>query len=174
VKKLKDFDYKIVSELIKNSRISDRKVAMIIGISQPTVSRRRQRLEKEGLLDFTAIPNFSKLGFEIMAFSFYSWRPEANEELIRNREEILQKLSEFLSKHKNIIFTSNGRGFGMERMMISVHKSYSDYVKLMHDVGQVWGKYLSQNNSFIISLQEDVVGRQLTFEHFAEYIDQNR
>lgn len=171
---MKDLDYKIISELIKNSRISDRNLATTIGISQPTVSRRRHRLEKEGLLDFTAIPNFSKLGFEIMAFSFYSWTPEANEELVRNREEIFQKLSEFLSKNKNIIFTSNGRGFGMERMMISVHKSYSDYVKLMHDVGLVWGKYLSKGDSFIISLREDVVGRKLSFEHFAEYIEQNR
>jgi DNA-binding Lrp family transcriptional regulator len=174
MKKLNDVDYKIISELIKNSRISDRKLASTIGISQPTVSRRRHKLEKEGLLDFTATPNFSKLGFEIMVFSFYSWTPEATEELIKNQEEILQKLSEFLSKHKNIIFTSNGRGFGMERMMISVHKSYSDYIKLTHDVGLEWGKYLSKGDSFIISLQEDVVGRQLTFEHFAEYIDQNR
>ena len=174
MKKLKDLDYKIISELIKNSRTSDRKLAAILGTSQPTVSRKRQKLEKEELLNFTAIPNFSKLGFEIMAFSFYSWTPQANEELIRNQEEILQKLSDFLSKNKNIIFTSNGRGFGMERMMISVHKSYSNYVKLMHDVGQVWGKYLSKSDSFIISLREDVAGRQLTFEHFAEYISQNR
>lgn len=174
MKKLRDLDFKIISELIKNSRISDRKLATTLGISQPTVSRKRQRLEREELLNFTAIPNFSKLGFEIMAFSFYSWTHEANEEFIRNQGELLQKLSEFLSKNKNIIFTSNGRGFGMERMMISVHKSYSDYVKLMHEVGIVWGKYLSKGDSFIISLREDVVGRHLTFEHFAEYIDQNR
>ena len=123
-------------------------------------------MEKEEALDYTAIPDFSKLGFEIMAFSFYSWRTDATEELTRNREEFLARLSRFLSEHKNIIFTSNEQGFGMERMMISVHESYSDNAKLKHDVLQVWGRYLSQSNSFIISLKEDVVGRQLGFSVF--------
>lgn len=131
-------------------------------------------MEKEEILDYTAIPDFSKLGFEIMAFSFYSWQIEATEELTKNREMIRVKLSKFLSEHKNIIFTSNGQGFGMERMMISVHESYSDYVKLKHDVLQVWGRYLSQSNSFIISLKEDVVGRQLGFSVFGEYLLQKR
>ena len=62
----------------------------------------------------------------------------------------------------------------MQRMMISVHKSYSDYVRLMHEVGQAWGKYLQESNSFIVSLKEDVVGRQLTFKHLAEYISESR
>ena len=109
-----------------------------------------------------------------MAFGFYSWTPKANEELTRNREETMNKLATFLSKHENIIFTSKGRSFGMERMMISVHKSYSDYVKLTHDVNRVWGAYLAKSDSFIISLKEDVVGRHLTFKYLAEYIDKNR
>ena len=174
MKKLKDVDYKIITELMKNSRISDRKLAKAVGVSQPTVSRRRALLQKEELLDFTAIPDLTKFGFELMAFNFYSWTPEATGELVENKEEILNMLTTFLSRHKNIIFTSNGRGFGMERMMISVHKSYSDYVRLMHEVGQAWGKYLQENNSFIVSLKEDVVGRQLTFKHLAEYISESR
>ena len=174
MKKLKDVDYKIISELIKNCRISDRKLSKVVGVSQPTVSRKRAWLEKEELLNFTAVPNFSKFGFEIMAFSFYSWMPKATGELIENPEEITKKFSTFLSKHKNIIFTSHGRGLGMERMMISLHVSYSDYVRLVHDVEQVWGKYLHQSNSFVVSLKEDVVGRQFSFKSLGEYINENR
>ena len=159
---------------MKDSRISDRKLAKAVGVSQPTVSRKRALLQKEELLDFTAIPDLAKFGFELMAFNFYSWTPEATGDLMENQEEILNMLTTFLSRHKNIIFTSNGRGFGMERMMISVHKSYSDYVRLMHEVGQAWGKYLQESNSFIVSLKEDVVGRQLTFKHLAEYISESR
>lgn len=165
MKKLTEIDYQIISELIKNSRISDRKLAKTVGVSQPTVTRKRAGFEKEGLLDYTAIPDFEKLGFEIIVFCFYSWTPEANKELIKNREEILKKLSTFLSRHPNIIFTSNGLGFGMERMMISLHKSYADYVKLTNDVQEEWGMYLDKSSSFIVSLRNDVVGRQLTFKH---------
>jgi DNA-binding Lrp family transcriptional regulator len=168
--KIKDIDLKIISGLMKNSKISDRKLAKIIGVSQPTITRRRAQLEKQAMLKYTAIPNFAKLGFEIIAISFYSWTPEATSKLSENQEEIMNKLSAFLSKHKNIIFTSNGRGFGMERVMISVHESYSDYTELMNAVNTQWGSYLDQTKSFIISTQMDIVGRHLGFEYLAEYI----
>jgi len=168
--KLKDIDFKILSGLMKNSKISDRKLADSIGVSQPTVTRRRAKLEKEGMLEYTAIPNFAKLGFEIVAISFYSWTPEATSKLSENQEEIVNKLYAFLSKHKNIIFTSNGRGFGTDRVMISVHESYSDYTELMNAVDMEWGGYLDQTKSFIISTQVDIVGRHLGFKYLAEYI----
>ena len=168
--KLKDIDLKILSWLMKNSKISDRKLAEIIGVSQPTVTRKRARMEKEGVLEYTAIPNFAKLSFEIIAISFYSWTPEANSMRCENPEEIKNKLSAFLSEHKNIIFTSNGRGFGMQRMMISVHRSYSDYMRLVNAVNSKWGRYLDQSESFIISTEADAVGRHLGFRYLAEYI----
>jgi len=168
---LRKVDLQLMSELLKNCRRSDRDLAKAIGTSQPTITRRRTKLEKEMLIDsYTAIPNFTKLGFEIMAFSFYSWRPEATQKLIQNGEAVMRKFHTFLEDHKNIIFTSYGRGFGMERMMISVHKSYSDYAKLMNAVGIEWGDYVAKINSFIVSLQEDVVGRKLNFEHFGDYL----
>jgi len=74
---LRKIELQLMSELLKNCRRSDRDLAKSIGTSQPTITRRRAKLEKERLIDsYTAIPNFAKLGFEIMAFSFYSWRPE--------------------------------------------------------------------------------------------------
>ena len=168
--KLKDIDFKIASWLMKNSKISDRKLADIIGVSQPTVTRRRAKLEKQAMLEYTAIPNFAKLGFEIIAISFYSWTPEASSMQCESPEKIKNKLSAFLSKHKNIIFTSNGRGFGMERVMISVHESYSDYTKLMNSVNMEWGAYLSESKSFIISTEADAVGRHLGFKYLAEHL----
>ncbi|TET19806.1 AsnC family transcriptional regulator [Candidatus Bathyarchaeota archaeon] len=168
--KIKGIDFKILSGLMKNSKISDRKLAEIIGVSQPTVTRRRAKLEKQAMLEYTAIPNFAKLGFEIVAISLYSWTPEANSMQCESPEKVKNKLSAFLSNHKNIIFTSNGRGFGMDRVMISVHESYSDYTELMNAVNMEWGSYLDQTKSFIISTQVDIVGRHLGFKYLAEYI----
>jgi len=39
---------KILHELIKNSSRSDHEIAKVIGVSQPTVTRLRNQLEKEG------------------------------------------------------------------------------------------------------------------------------
>ena len=65
--KLKDIDFKILFGLMKNSKTSDRKLAERIGVSQPTVTRRRARLEREVIDGYTAIPKFDILGYEILA-----------------------------------------------------------------------------------------------------------
>ena len=46
--RIKEVEWKLISELMKNSRRSDRELAKTIGVSQPTVSRLIKRLEKEG------------------------------------------------------------------------------------------------------------------------------
>jgi len=44
---MKETELKLVSELMKNSRRSDRELARAMGVSQPTVSRMIRKLEKE-------------------------------------------------------------------------------------------------------------------------------
>lgn len=76
---LKAIELRLVSELMKNSRRSDRELARALGVSQPTVSRMISRLEKEGIIkEYTMIPDFKKLGYNILgfarAFPSGSWR----------------------------------------------------------------------------------------------------
>ena len=57
-RKLKRIELRLVAELMKNSRKSDRELAKILGISQPTVTRIRNKLEREGVIrEYTAIPD---------------------------------------------------------------------------------------------------------------------
>ena len=68
---LKDTETALISELMKNCRRSDRELARAIGVSQPTVSRMIKRLEKEGVVnEYTMIPDFRKLGYNLCAFIF--------------------------------------------------------------------------------------------------------
>jgi len=61
----------LLLEYLKDSDRSDREIAKVLGVSQPTVSRLKSKLVKEGLIrHFSAIPDFAKMGYEIMAFSF--------------------------------------------------------------------------------------------------------
>jgi len=55
---MKEHYMKLLSELIKGSSRSDRELARVIGTSQPTVTRARAKLEKEGFIEeYTIIPN---------------------------------------------------------------------------------------------------------------------
>src|SRR3989337_4425751 len=68
---LKDVERKMLAELVKNSRRSDRELAKAIGTSQPTATRVRTKLEKEGYIrEYTAIPDFGRIGYTILALNF--------------------------------------------------------------------------------------------------------
>jgi DNA-binding Lrp family transcriptional regulator len=44
---MKDIERRLISELMKNSRRSDRELAKALGTSQPTITRTRGKLERE-------------------------------------------------------------------------------------------------------------------------------
>lgn len=158
LKELKKLDYDILYELVRNSRSSDRQVAKILGVSQPTVTRRRTQLEKEGLLEYTAVPDLAKLDFEIMAFTFGKWKFDAHSDTHG------QAAKDFVNKHPNTIFVSSGRGDFGDRVAISVHKDYADYSNFMRDVSLEWAELMGNPTSFIVDLKTDNVVRKLTFK----------
>jgi DNA-binding Lrp family transcriptional regulator len=161
-RKLKGKMLKLISELIKNSRRSDREIAKAIGVSQPTVSRLIKKLEKERLLDYTSTPDLRKLGFEILAFTFGNWNRE------RFPDTRVDEMRNFISRHPNIIFVSTGTGLGWDRVGISVHKDYSDYEKLIQDFKSDWGEYFESLNTFIVSLKADNILRNLSFRSLVD------
>jgi len=65
---MKDTELKVVVELMKNSRRSDRELVRAIGMSQPTVTRIRTGLEKRGIIkEYTMVPDYVQLGFQLMS-----------------------------------------------------------------------------------------------------------
>jgi len=78
---VKKVERRILSELMKNSRRSDRELAKVIGSSQPTVTRARNRLEKEGYIqEYTIMPDFLKLGYEILAVTLFKYKKQFDAE----------------------------------------------------------------------------------------------
>jgi Lrp/AsnC family leucine-responsive transcriptional regulator len=160
MKKLKPIDFEIISELIKNPRLSDRQAAKKLGISQPTVTRRRMELEKERLLDYTSIPDLAKLDFEILAITF------------GNRAVHPQQ--DFMERHPNLIFVSSGSGVGSDRVAISIHRNFSDYSMFMQDIRSQWGDLMEITDSFLVSLDSDNVLRPLSLRYVAECIEKQK
>ena len=170
MKRLKKVDTKILVGLMKNSKISDRKLADSIGVSQPTITRRRARLEGALLSEYTIIPNFAKLGMEIMAFHFANWKPEAFK-TPSQKKDFVERIDKYVSDNPNLIFISSGQGLGMSRIAISIHRSYSDYVNFETEFQKKFGRYAEKRESFLVSLKSDKVKRPLTFKYLADYIE---
>lgn len=170
MKKLKNLDYEIMFELMKNSKTSDREVARKIGVSQPTITRRRARLEREGYISYSGIPNFTKMGLTIMAFNFLSWNAEGRKLSAARSKSFLDKVALFLKQYPNVIFASTGSGMGMGRVSISLHRNYADHVGFIKSLQADWGRYIAKRDVFLVSLESDNVVRPLSFSCLVDYI----
>jgi DNA-binding Lrp family transcriptional regulator len=161
---LKDVELKLLRELIKNSRRSDRELAKAINVSQPTVSRTRIKLEKQGLLNYTTVPDLPKLGFGIIAVIF------GKRNMQEHPENHTKMAADFAREHPNIIFGADGIGRGFDRIAISIHKDYTDYVKFIEEAKGVW-KDIMDIDSFLIDTTSKKIVQPLSFKQFAELIE---
>ena len=135
---------KLLYELIKNSRRSDRDLAKVLGFSQPTVTRTRRKLEDEKyVLQYTALPDFTKLGFEIVAFTFTQWPSEEKADT--------ETPYKWLEKDPRVVFVAEGNGLdGKNSIIVTMHKNYTDYSEFLADLQKT--KTVQNLNSFITAL----------------------
>ncbi len=165
--KRKPLDHKILSEMLKNSKVSDRQMARKLGTSQPTITRRRSKLEKSLIQAYTILPNLQEMGFEIMALTFIAGRREV---LTRGRlEEAQKKAKEWHSKHPNVIFAGAGNGMGWNGVLLSLHKSYSDYVKFKAEHDKEFAEYLADTQSFIMEVDPATALKPFNPSYLADF-----
>jgi len=105
---------KVLQALLQNPKRSDREIAREISISKSTVIRVRRRFEQEKLLNYIALPDFSKLGFELMVFTVVKYNPTTSLKELKENNEVLTIL--------DIVKESSC-------LVISVHKNYTSYFK---------------------------------------------
>jgi len=166
---MKEVELKLVSELMKNSRRSDRDLAKAIGVSQPTVTRIRNKLEKEGYIrEYTMIPDFCKLGFEIAAVTFVKFGKELTPEII---DKVTKGGLELEKKSPTpTIMILRGLGLGYEGIFISFHEDYPSFLKLMELTKQLPFVDIAHVESFLVSLPEEYQYRHLTLSNIANYL----
>ena len=147
---IKKTDLKLLFEFVKNCKRSDREIAKIVGVSQPTITRKRAKLVETGLIrQFTAVPSLDKIGYEIAALTFTNMKASASE----SPESLRDKERDWAEKHDEIVFASAGLGMGMDKVTVSVHKNYTDYQKFLTELRTYWAEHVVNIRSFILSLR---------------------
>jgi DNA-binding Lrp family transcriptional regulator len=111
---------KVYNAFMKCPRGSDRQVAKIAGVSQPTVTRIREKIEQEGLLDFQCVPNFAKLGLPLMAFI----------EISNTRADVPDAKT-FLLNNAAVLMVAKAIDF---HTLITIHKDYSSYCQFINSL----------------------------------------
>ena len=166
---MKDSELKLISELMKSSRRSDREIGKAVGVSQPTVSKTITKLEKGGnIKEYTMIPDFRKLGFEIMAITFSTFLHEPTRQELGALRRVARELEK--ENPRAVLMAANGMGLGFNRVFISFHENYSSYLKTISLIKQVPNVDTSHVESFVVSLADEKHYQPLTFSVIAKYL----
>jgi len=148
---------KLLLELLKDSKRSDREISKVLGVSQPTISRMRQRLTDKGIIqEFTVIPNFGKIGFQIMAISSFKLKVED-----------IEGLTKLMLEKPNVIFASIGEGMGKNGIIISFHKSYPEFSSFISNLRAEGKDIIHDLDSMLVSLENQIV-KPLSLKYLAE------
>jgi DNA-binding Lrp family transcriptional regulator len=156
---------KLLRELVRDSRRSDRELARAIGTSQPTVTRNRKLLEGY-IRSYTIVPDFHKVGYEILALTFAKAKTYGKEEVERK----LDLAKKWAMEHPNILFASDGEGLGKDAVMVSVHRDYSKYADFMRDYTVKFSDFIADVQSFIVSLKTGIMIKPFDLAYLSEDI----
>ena len=152
----------LMKEMLKNSRRSDRELAKTIKASQPTVTRNRKLLAQY-IRSYTVVPEFGKIGYEIISFTFAKSRTYDAKSL----EAKLPAVKEWFMKKPNVIFVSDGEGLERDFAIVSLHKDYSRYADFMRNCVFNFSDTMSDFQSFIISLKTGTVMKAFDLAYLA-------
>jgi DNA-binding Lrp family transcriptional regulator len=171
---LKNVELKLIGELSKNSHRSDRELAKQLHVSQPTVSRMRTKLEKEGIIrEYTIVPDFIKLGYQMASITLAKMKEPPSKETIA---EIRRQTRELEKKNPSpTIVSMNGIGCNADYVSVAFHKTYSEYTEYMKFISQFPQVKVGEIQSFVIDLcaRENHL-RYLTLSVFADYLSRKK
>lgn len=158
---------KILQQLLRNSKKSDRELAKAIGVSQATFTRRRKQLEKKMIQEYTITPNLYELGFEILAFTFVSVKVTPTKD---GWASLHDKGRQSMAKYPYVVFASGGEGLGMSAVIVSVHKDYTSYSRFIMDLRREWAEILVDIQSFLVSMKGEAEAKPFSFKSLADIL----
>jgi len=166
MKELKPIDYKLLFELMKDSHRSDRQLAKALGVSQPTVTRRRAMLEKNYIEGYTIIPKFGKIGFEIAAFTFL--KSKLKQKTGQEKDEAAKKLEEWYMKQPSVLLVIDGRGMGWDAVCVSLHKNFSAFAEFINAQDSELSDWIIESQTFNAALNPGIAIKPFNLKYLAK------
>ena len=161
---MKKTEIRLLAELLKNSKKSDRELGKILGVSQPTVSRTRAKLQREKIIqEYSILPDLAKLGFELMAFTTISFT-------VQRTEKFKERAVAWMKKHPKILLASRAQGMGKGGIMISLHQDFTDYENFMVTLTSDWADAIKGEESILVSMK-GFQAKPFSFKYLSEMLN---
>ena len=155
MKELKPIDYKILFELMKDSHRSDRQLAKSLGVSQPTVTRRRAMLEENFIEGYTVIPKFGQIGFEMAAITFI--KSKLKSKTGDEKTQTMQKMRDWYMHQPNVVLVIDGRGMGWDAVCISLHEDFASFAEFIRAHDSELSDWVVESQTFHSDLKAGIV-----------------
>jgi DNA-binding Lrp family transcriptional regulator len=153
---------------MRNSRRSDKELAKTLRISQPTANRIVKKLENEGYIkEYDMIPDFAKLGYELLSITFVKLRKELTPDEIDEARTVTQRWLK--ERPEAIIMLERGIGLGYDGVFIVLHEDYSSHVRFTERLKEFPFVDGRKVESFVINLEDPIHYRPLTMAHVATH-----
>lgn len=152
-KNLDTKEEQVLLALLRASNSSDREIGQKLGLSQPTVTRIRNRLERQGIiLQYSVLPSMATIGLTIMIFT-----------LVRvSNFDSRAKIFEWIKTNPKIVFATEGEGLKENLLMISLHPGFNYYQQFLNDFRSKFGKDTSDILTYVASTNNII--KQFSFE----------
>ena len=165
---MKDIELKLISELMKNSRRSDRELAKQLRVSQPTVTRLRSKLEKEGIIkEYTMIPDFAKIGYEIMGITSLNVNVDPHAGLNEMRKATIE--AEKNNPHAGLTIV-NCIGSKKNRVFIDFYRDYAAYTNVVKQVKRFPYADVESIETMMVDLKDEANFRILSMSAIANHL----
>lgn len=141
----------LLHELIKDSHRSDHQLAKVTSMSQPTVTRLRSQLEKEGYIrEYTVIPDVTKMNYQIMAIFCIKYKAHL-------KDKVKNMTNDAALKHPSTVFASRAQGMGKNAISISLFKNYAEYAKYVETLAGRWDNIVEEWSSMLVDLNGPIL-----------------
>jgi len=136
----------VLTELVKNCKISDQEIARKLKTSRPTVLKIRKRLEKKEIIkSYTSLIDFEKIGLNLQVVILYRWKDYS-------KSKELESMIKFIRSLPEVILFVKGEGIGSKTdLIISVHEDLKDYEKFIRKLKYQWKDNVENVEVFLSS-----------------------
>ena len=145
---IRDKEKQVLFELLKDGRKPDKHIAQLLKLTQPTVTRIRQKLEREKVIKgYRAVVDEKVVGFSISAITFFDWRDYSEQKQIDEARSYIFSIPE-------VVYYARGEGLrGKTYVMITVHKTFAEYEAFTRKLRERYGKLMAYVEEFISSME---------------------
>ncbi len=119
-----------------------------MGISQPTVTRLRNQLEKQGYIqEYTVIPDLSKMDYSIMAILLLKYKANG-----QRTKQLIEDVA-----NGGTLFASRAQGMGKNAVLISLFKNYREYAQYLNNISNKYDDILEDYDSILVDLKGPIL-----------------